>query len=51
MNFDNGTACGRGLAVIGTTGRPAGHFDIHNGDESGFVWNATHFFNSLPAPR
>ena len=30
-------ACGRGWAIIGTTGRLVGHFYIHNGDDSGFV--------------
>jgi hypothetical protein len=31
------TACGRGWATLGTSGRLVGHFFIHNGDESAFV--------------
>lgn len=34
---ENDPANGRGWAAIGTDGRLAGHFDTHNGDDSGFV--------------
>jgi hypothetical protein len=33
----NDPVCGRGWVMIGTEGRLAGHFYIHNGDDSGFV--------------
>ena len=34
---ENDPASGRGWVVLGTAGRLAGHFYIHNGDDSGFV--------------
>jgi hypothetical protein len=34
---ENDPACARGWVMIGTVGKLAGHFYIHNGDDSGFV--------------